>query len=514
MSNRAGPCCCLRWPCAAGTGLVVALPCLPASAAEWGALAPDRAVAGPLFVVLTLAVALGLLARTQRRLRAVEADLRAEAERREQAEREALTDPLTRLLNRRGLAASFARRRQPLDERDLVVTLLAFEPDQLARVREIEGPEVAETLLARLARVLPDVLRGEDDAGRLDGDRFLLLISAPRYAHPCERVARRLQEAVAAAPELHWLGEPMSLSVGVAQVTGLDKPFEAALGEAESALAAGREGREGRVAIFRPAVTRLRAGRSVSAHAAAEALRTGGVGLAYQPVVAVESRRIVAVEALPSIAESKGSGTTRPLVGEPDLAERLARRALEVAVADAGRLRRQGLTAGRLSLNVVEGQLADPDFAEALLDQLMLEGLSAREVMLEVEEQTFLSRRLPDILETLERLTAAGADYAIDAFGAGYAAMMQLRDMPPHWIKLDPSMVSEIAADPAAREIAAAALGMARALGCRTVAEGVETDAVAAAAAELGFDCAQGSRYCAPVSFAELKGIARSGLAA
>ncbi|HUF57788.1 MAG TPA: bifunctional diguanylate cyclase/phosphodiesterase, partial [Thermohalobaculum sp.] len=446
------------------------------------------------------------------------AQLASESGARREAERQARTDPVTGLLNRRGLSAAFDSRRRPLGERDLVITVLMFEIDRLEQVRAAEGPEGVAATLARVAAVLPAVLRDEDDAGRIDGGRFVVVLAAPRYSRAPGALARRLQEAVAAAPELACLGERMTLSVGIAQTAAATMPFERMLAEAELALRAARLEGDGRVVPFEPSIAAAQARRSAALHTAGEAFAGSGLQVRYQPIVALEDRRICAVEAVAKIEQRGGAPVDAAVLGraagDPGLACRLARHVQTRAIADMGRLQREGVSGVCLAMKVAERQLADPAFAEALLDQLILEGLSASDLWLEMSEEVFLTHRLPSVLDTLERLAAAGAECGIDGFGSGYASLAQLRRAPLTWIKLDPALVNEIAADDAAREIASAARTMAAALDKRVCADGIETAAVAEVASEIGFDCAQGAYFCHPVPLSELDGIIRRGVAA
>ena len=505
-------------PRLAGAGVLVGL-----LGAVFALAAAGNAGVGP-WALLAGALALGLgvagvaLARARAGLRDCRGELTAEAAARREAERQARTDPVTGLLNRRGLSVAFDAHRRYLDERDLVISVLMFTADRFDQIRAAEGPEGVRSMLARLGGVLAAVLRGDDKAGRIDGDRFLLIVAAPRYARTPEGLARRLQEAVAATAEITCLGQRATLAVGITQTAAATMPFERIVSEAELALEAALADGSGSVVSFGPLVAGARARRSAALHTVAEAFAGGGPAILYQPIVTLGDRRVCAVEAVARF-DSPGGGTSdtaalEQATRDPDLALRLSRHVQARATAELGRLRQRGVGGVCLAVGVAERQLADPGFAEALLDQLFLEGLAASDLWLAIGESVFRSRRLPSILDTLERLAAAGAECGLDRFGNGYASLAELRRCPLSWIKLHPALVSEIAADPAAREIAASARTVATAIGARVCAGGIDTAPVADAAAEIGFDCGQGAHFCPAVPFSELEGILRRGLAA
>ena len=136
-----------------------------------GAVAAAEASATRVWALAAAMLALALagaglaLARARVRLRRCRKACANEAAARRRAEGQARTDPVTGLLSRRGLAAAYDRHRRHLGDRDLVITVLMFAVDRLHQVRAAEGPEGVNTMLGRLAGVLPAVLRSEDDAG-------------------------------------------------------------------------------------------------------------------------------------------------------------------------------------------------------------------------------------------------------------------------------------------------------------------------------------------------------------
>jgi EAL domain-containing protein (putative c-di-GMP-specific phosphodiesterase class I)/CheY-like chemotaxis protein len=155
-----------------------------------------------------------------------------------------------------------------------------------------------------------------------------------------------------------------------------------------------------------------------------------------------------------------------------------------------------------LSLNVCPTLLDDPEFADALVRSLLEAGATPQEVVLEVTE-TAASRNQGAALENLARLRMRGFDLSIDDFGTGFSSLAQLVRTPFSELKLDRAFVSRLETDPAARTLVESVIAMARRLGLRTVAEGIETEAQREILLELDCDMGQGYLFAKPMPVAE-----------
>ncbi len=161
----------------------------------------------------------------------------------------------------------------------------------------------------------------------------------------------------------------------------------------------------------------------------------------------------------------------------------------------------QGLSFS-LSLNVCPTLLDDPEFADALARTLLAAGATPQEVVLEITE-TAASRNQGAALENLARLRMRGFDLSIDDFGTGFSSLAQLVRTPFSELKIDRSFVSRLATDSAARTLVDSVIAMARRLGLRTVAEGIETEAQREILLELDCDMGQGYLFARPMPVTE-----------
>ncbi|MGH2785047.1 MAG: EAL domain-containing protein [Actinomycetota bacterium] len=207
----------------------------------------------------------------------------------------------------------------------------------------------------------------------------------------------------------------------------------------------------------------------------------GGVDVALQPIVDLESGEIVGVEALARFSDGRS----------PDKwfaeAETLGLgTALELAAIEAALARLSELPASA-SLNV------NVSAATACTGALggMLAKVPGRRVVLEITEHARVGDY--DVLaEALAGLRARGVRLAVDDAGAGFASMQHVLELKPDVVKLDTSLVRDMDTMPERKAMVSALVSFANATGCSLIAEGVETAAELEVLRELGVSCAQG----------------------
>jgi diguanylate cyclase (GGDEF)-like protein len=417
--------------------------------------------------------------------------------------REALTDELTGLANRRAVL----RRVEELSAERAPLVLGVLDLDKFKEVNDGLGHAAGDDLLRLVAQRVSRGLGPGDVLGRLGGDEFALVASVAPGGCPEERAA----ELGAAVQE--WLAEPFAvggLTVHVAVSLGLTCSAGGADGEpvAPAALL-----RQADTAMYdaKRAGTRVvrydadRHGDSSGRLALVEELRAGIAGgelvLHHQPQLSVADRRTVGVEAL-----VRWQHPTRGLLAPADflpLAEVhglmgvLTDEVLAQAVAQAAVWHRAGRGL-RMSVNLSASNLLDTGLPERVAELLELHALPPSSLVLEVTETVLLSD--PDrSLAVVGALTELGAGVSIDDFGTGYASLTYLHQLPVAELKLDRSFTADLLTDSRAAAIVASTIRLAHQLGLRVVAEGVEDPATLVHLRALDCDESQGYLHSPPL---------------
>ena len=411
----------------------------------------------------------------------------------ERFSRDALHDPLTGLANRTLLLDRLDLALAGADRGAGRVGLLFLDLDGFKTVNDKLGHSAGDRLLVEVARRLRAVVRARDVVARLGGDEFVVL---------CEDVAdeaalTRLADAVSTVTR-----EPLVLSgrrVSVTSSTGVrlasgGERADVVLRDADAAMYDAKTGGRSRWAVFD---TRSRV-RTVE-HAGLEADLARGVARRefdtwYQPVVDLRTGRVTGAEALVRWQHPERGlllpGGFIPAAEACGLIGQIGAQVLAAAcrqAADWGFVRD-----GRgMHVNTAAVELSTHGFPETVAAVLLASGVAPRTLCLEITERQMVDDD-PLVQRNLEQLRRLGVALAIDDFGTEYASFSYLRRLPVDVLKIDRSFVVDVADTARDSAIVAGIVAMARALGIRTVAEGVETVEQARALREVGVDEAQG----------------------
>ncbi|MBA2964983.1 MULTISPECIES: putative bifunctional diguanylate cyclase/phosphodiesterase [Ramlibacter] len=234
----------------------------------------------------------------------------------------------------------------------------------------------------------------------------------------------------------------------------------------------------------------------------------------YQPKVDLGTGRLVGVEALVRwVHPQRGLLTPAefvPALEATGLIREAGRHILRRAVADWRRWREAGLRAPRIAVNVAAAQLREGRLLDDLRD--VLAGLPDEREALAVEvTESVLIGDMEQAIDVLARIRALGIPVAIDDFGTGYSSLSYIVRLPVDEVKIDRSFVERLASDDAYRGIVATCVGLARNLGLKVVAEGIETPEQARQLQILQCDHGQGFLYSPAVSAAEIAALLTSG---
>lgn len=226
----------------------------------------------------------------------------------------------------------------------------------------------------------------------------------------------------------------------------------------------------------------------------------------FQPKVDLVTGRVVGAEAL-ARWRHPAYGLLGPEAFLPPLAragylDELSWIMLALGALEAGRWRNAGLNLS-VSVNVSATSLADPNYADAVTQIVVGQGLEPNKMILELTESEAI-RNVAAALENLTRLRMKGFGLAIDDYGVGYSSMQELSRMPFTEVKIDRSFVVAAGASEKHRMMIAHTVEVARLLGLKTVAEGVETRPELELLERLGCDMIQGFFVAEPMDGHEL----------
>ena len=416
--------------------------------------------------------------------------------------RQARHDSLTGLPNRAHLHELIDAELQHPDHP--AVAVLFLDVDGFKDVNDSLGHEVGDELLRELATRLRAGIRAEDTVGRLGGDEFVVLCRNSD-ADGAEVLARRSHAAFERPFEVGGRSLRLSASIGVAGVgpvarAGLRSPD--LVRDADLAMYAAKAAGRNRCRVFTPD---LRAAVQQRVQLAAElrdAIAQGQMVLHYQPVMHLTSRAITGVEGLVRWQHPE-HGLLPPsdfiaLAEQYELIVPLTRWVLAEATRQAVAWDEKGLSLV-MNVNISAEHFSTGTLVQDVADALAVSGLPPERLVLELTE-TSLAEDPQRAADQLATLRLAGVEVSIDDFGSGFSSLSQLVALPAGVLKIDRSLVAGVDGPTTQAAAAVAAIvGLARAFGMRTVAEGVETAVQLAVTSALGCTFAQGYHLSRPL---------------
>jgi EAL domain-containing protein (putative c-di-GMP-specific phosphodiesterase class I) len=233
------------------------------------------------------------------------------------------------------------------------------------------------------------------------------------------------------------------------------------------------------------------------------ALVAGDLEVMYQPIVGVDTGRIVGAEALARWTR-RGAAVPPdvfiPAAEDAGLILELGDQVLATVAADAAALQVDGPF--RLTVNISARQLHEPTFAETV--RRTVAAMPDITLVLEITERQGIDLD-PSVLDTMQAICAAGAELAIDDFGVGFSSISYLHDLPVQWIKADASLSEDIDVDERSNALLRSVMAMGRTLGFGVIIEGIEREAQLLALGDDTTDlAAQGYLLYRPMPFPAL----------
>lgn len=229
--------------------------------------------------------------------------------------------------------------------------------------------------------------------------------------------------------------------------------------------------------------------------------------LHYQPQVEVLTGKVVSMEALVRWDHPRAGlllpGSFIPDAEAAGLIGPLTVHLLDLALEQLVEWDTHGWTA-RVAVNLSAGDLGDPRFVVGVIDALNRHQVDPTRLELEVTESAALAD-IDEAARVLGELDRLGVDIAIDDFGAGYSSLAYLKRLPVRRLKLDRSLITDLAEETTGQVIVRSTLQLARELGLGVVAEGVEDDDTLLLLRTLRCDTAQGFGLCRPLPAADVR---------
>lgn len=428
-------------------------------------------------------------------------------ERTQSQQRRACIDNLTGLANRRAFDEAISAMPRALDG---AWALFIVDLDNLKVANDTFGHDAGDALIrtvaGRLAAAMPD-----DATFRLGGDEFAVILQCQTSLADLDCTARHILKAIAAPAACQ--GHTIVPQATIGSARSLKDTPDAVQQNADIALYHAKETARGGHVCYSAGIKTRISSRRTAILDLSEALQDHRVSAYYQPIVRLDSREIVGMEALCRLRTRDGkiiaAAAFQDATSDARVASALTSRMLAMVSDDARRWLDEGIPLQKIGINVTTADLHGGKLLSEIQSSFGRKSIPLGYIVLEINETVYVGPRDNAVTREIARLRSHGLSISLDDFGTGFASLTHLRSVPANNIKIDRSFVMDLERGNVSSAIVGAVVGLARTLGMPVVVEGIETADQARQLQELGCILGQGYLYSRPVDRETMTGLLR-----
>lgn len=400
------------------------------------------------------------------------------------------------------------------------VAVLYLDFDHFKDINDTLGHSAGDDFLVEMATRLKECVRDADTVARLGGDEFLILLSEidakdteseAEYEKFIQRKSKDVLSRVAQPCIIDNVEFSVTVSIGVALFPRDGDDPHVLLRKADTAMYRGKSKGRNRYEFFSPEMSDVVFERVGVDSRLRYAIENKKFSLKYQPLMHVESRKVIGAEALIRWDDDELGSVAPdifiPLAEESGLIMDIGEWVLDTACSDIKQLQSEGFgTDFYFAINLSSRQVRDKDFSSLVGSMLEKYELSGNCLELEITER-LLMKDVPEVIATLNIFKEMNIRLSIDDFGTGYSSLSYLKRFPFDVLKIDQSFVRDIGIDQDDMALCEAIIAMSQGLGLGLVAEGIETKEQFDFLSTRGAEILQGYYIGRPEDLTVLRGL-------
>jgi diguanylate cyclase (GGDEF)-like protein/PAS domain S-box-containing protein len=415
-------------------------------------------------------------------------------------------DHLTGLPNRLYLAAHLPDAIEDAKKAGTVLAVLFLDLDRFKHVNDSRGHETGDKLLKTVAQRIRSTMRADDLVVRMGGDEFVVVMRGIKSTQQVNDAAARINHALSAPMVVDGRTLVTTVSIGVALYPHDGVDMGELLRHSDTAMYQAKDRGRNNFQLFSQSMDKRLKERIAIESSLRTALQSRQLDVHYQPIVAIESHKVVALEALLRW-KHPNHGYVRPerfvtVAEEAGLIVPIGDFVLHRVIEDMVRWRSAEGRLVPVAINVSAVQLQRSNLAESIARLTKEYGLEANMLQIELTESAVFERREARAREASQdavaKLRELGVHIAIDDFGTGYSSLSYLKRWRVDTLKIDRSFVRDLVTDMSDLAIVSAIIAMARHLHIQVVAEGIEGWQQLEKLRQLGCSYAQGYLFARP----------------
>ncbi|AZD11039.1 Sensory box/GGDEF family protein [Pseudomonas chlororaphis] len=395
----------------------------------------------------------------------------------QQLEYQAVTDPLTGLLNRRGFYQTVESLLLRSERSDKSLVLLYLDLDGFKRVNDSLGHDAGDRVLRWVSEQMKACLRSFDILARMGGDEFTALLEL-EFPEQAAKISEKLIERISICQQIDGLEVALGASIGIAIYPDCGSNLDGLMRAADIAMYESKRAGRQQYRYYDHEMNGRARSRLMLEESVRSAVERKEFNLVYQPQVAIADGRLRGFEALlrwrhPSVGDVP-PGLFLPLLEEARLISRLGSWIYQQSASQRASWKTLFAEQTVLGVSLSGTQFAMPNLATELRQVLERHGLEPRQLEVEITEDA-LTQNLDESRKQLRLLRNLGVRVALDDFGSGACSLAHLRDLQLDTLKLDRHLIARLPDSARDAALARCVIDLCKAFGVLVIAEGVET---------------------------------------
>ncbi|WIV20343.1 EAL domain-containing protein [Paenibacillus polygoni] len=406
----------------------------------------------------------------------------------------AYEDNLTGLGNRLHFMENLEQALQNSDLEDRQTAVIMIDLDQFKWINDTLGHSAGDFLLQHVAHQIRNSMPSSAVISRLGGDEFAITVPVN---HSGQAICYANQLLSSLQQPIHIFGKPYTVtaSVGISIAPEDGRTIEALYSSSDTAMYAAKQAGRNQYYAYTPNLKAMAERNLTIVNGLSTALANDEFTLYYQPQIDTHTNRILGLEALirwksPELGFVSPAQFI-PIAEDTGMIKLIGDWVLNAAFKQTKQLVDEGYVDILVSVNLSAHQLREPLFAKRVAELLQQYKLTPRNICLEITESTAIFD-LKKSLEICRALVELGISLSIDDFGTGFSSLSMLNRFPFKYIKIDRSLIQDIAMNINEAKVVQTIIELADRLGMRVIAEGVETEQQLSLLRNLGCHEVQG----------------------
>ena len=405
-------------------------------------------------------------------------------------------DQLTGLPNRKAFIDSIKKFIQRARHKKTIGAILIIDPANFSKINEAYGFQTGDEILIKISKRLISFLRDYDIVSKLESERFGVLLKDIEREEDIYVVAFRLLKLLSKPYQTQRKKINIGFNIGIGVYPSDSTDPEDLINKSHIAIEDAKLKGEGSIGFYREDLKVSILKRLKIQEESLDAMEKGELKLFLQPYYSVLDYSAKGAEALVRWIKKNHTispGEFIPVLEQAGLIQRLDRYMTNKVLTFLSN-RKSSIP---ISLNISPDTLHDDTYVEYIIEEVKNRGLKNL-MNVEITERTFM-KNLDSAIEKIIKLKNNGIGVLIDDFGTGYSSLSYLSQLPVDYVKIDISFVRKVSDDAKTYSIVKTIIYLAKELGMKTIAEGVENKNQIKLLKQAGCDYLQGFYFSKPV---------------